>query len=260
MVAKIVRVTTNIKQCQQIVAMAMKEPIWTHAALAKWATVQFKFGLPIDRTTIIEISSITGCRLKRSRTTSALFPEMEEELKCWIDKPNASEMSVTQSMVREEATRIARKQQTDLSSLTFSSGWLARFQARHCAKSGFDHDEAAIDYCIHSRVLDAKGLKKVQMMAQIEQKQIVTVLVATNANETDKLPLYFIGKAKKTKLFAGRPESHHRISYSASAKAWMRSDLFHSWLRAQDDVFRKQGRHVLLLIDNAPSHKTDGSN
>lgn len=89
-------------------------------------------------------------------------------------------------------------------------------------------------------------------------KQRVTVLLATNANGTDKLPLYFIGTAKKPKCFAGRPASHYGLSYSANAKGWMRSDLFSAWLRAQDDIFREQTRHVLLLMDNAPSHKTDG--
>nr|CCA17142.1 PREDICTED: similar to tigger transposable element derived 4 putative [Albugo laibachii Nc14] len=89
-------------------------------------------------------------------------------------------------------------------------------------------------------------------------KQRVTVLLATNANGTNKLPPYFIGKAKSPRCFAGRLASHYGLSYSANAKAWIRSDLFTAWLRSQDDIFRKQGRHVLLLMDNAPSHKTDG--
>lgn len=201
MVTKTVRVTTTIQQRQQIVAMATKEPTWTHGALAKWAIAQFKLGSPIDRTTISKmlkradnISSISGYRLKRSRTTSAHSPELEAELLCWLDKTNASEVSVTQNMVREEATRIARRQQIGLSSLTFSNGWLARFQARHCVKSRFDHgeagscdpvavvrgriasqdaiscyakhdvynlDEAALNYCAHSRrSIGRKGSKR----------------------------------------------------------------------------------------------------
>nr|CCA25127.1 AlNc14C277G10053 [Albugo laibachii Nc14]CCA25761.1 AlNc14C320G10574 [Albugo laibachii Nc14] len=129
MVTKTVRVKTTTQQRQQIVAMATKEPTWSHAALANWATAQFKLGLPIDRKTISKtlkrankISSISGYHLKRSRTTSTPFPEVEAALLCWIDKINASKMSLTQSMVREEASRIAQRQQIDLSSLIFFNG------------------------------------------------------------------------------------------------------------------------------------------
>ena len=89
-----------------------------------------------------KISSISGYHLKRSSTTSTRFPELEAALLCWLDKTIVSEISVTQSMIREEATRIAQRQQLDLSSLTYSNGRLARFQARHCVKSRFDHVEA----------------------------------------------------------------------------------------------------------------------
>ena len=151
MVTKTVHVNTTIQQRQQIVAMVTKEPTGIHAALAKWATSQFKLVSPIDRTTVSKMlkrafknTSISIYHVKRLRTTSVRFPELKAALLWWLDKINASEISVTQSMVREEATRIARRQQIDLSSLTFSNGWLARFQARHCVKSRFDYDEAGL--------------------------------------------------------------------------------------------------------------------
>lgn len=89
-------------------------------------------------------------------------------------------------------------------------------------------------------------------------KQRITVMLATNGDGTDKLPPYFIGTAKKPKCFKGESASHYGLSYDANAKGWMRSDLFRAWLRDLDAVFRDQERHVLLLMDNAPCHKTEG--
>nr|CCA27379.1 hypothetical protein TRIADDRAFT_5525 [Albugo laibachii Nc14]CCA27608.1 hypothetical protein TRIADDRAFT_5525 [Albugo laibachii Nc14] len=68
----------------------------------------------------------------------------------------------------------------------------------------------------------------------------------------------FYRETEVLKVHCGRLVSHYGISYFAKAKAWMRSDLFSAWIRSQGDIFRKQGRHVLLLMDNAPSHKTYG--
>ena len=35
----------------------------------------------------------------------------------------------------------------------------------------------------------------------------------------------------------------------------MTYDLFSSWLNAFNDRMKKEGRHILLFVDNAPSHK-----
>ena len=112
---------------QQIVAMVMKEPTWTHAALAKWTTAQFKLGSPIDRTMmrkcLRELIKSIYQRLpsKEVKDDVSALPELEAALLCWLDKTNASEMSVAQSMVREEAPHISRSQQIDLSSRNFSN-------------------------------------------------------------------------------------------------------------------------------------------
>lgn len=34
----------------------------------------------------------------------------------------------------------------------------------------------------------------------------------------------------------------------------MRSDIWTSWLKSIDSLFRASGQHILLLVDNAPSH------
>lgn len=44
-----------------------------------------------------------------------------------------------------------------------------------------------------------------------------------------------------------------KIEYAANSHAWMNGELFRQWLHRFD--LRMHGRKVLLLIDNASSHK-----
>ncbi|CAG8609346.1 7837_t:CDS:2 [Diversispora eburnea] len=67
-----------------------------------------------------------------------------------------------------------------------------------------------------------------------ERKKLVTVLLYSNSTGSHKFRLLVI--------------------------AWMRSDIWEQWLRYIDDGFRIQGKQVLLLVDNAASHKTPGTN
>jgi hypothetical protein len=42
--------------------------------------------------------------------------------------------------------------------------------------------------------------------------------------------------------------------YKYNSKAWMRSDIWESWLKYHNKGFQIQNRQILLLVDNAPSH------
>ena len=44
------------------------------------------------------------------------------------------------------------------------------------------------------------------------------------------------------------------VVYKYNSKAWMRRDIWESWLSHLNTVFKIQNRQVLLLVDNAPSH------
>lgn len=81
-------------------------------------------------------------------------------------------------------------------------------------------------------------------------KTRITVLLATNADGNEKLPLYFIGTAKKPQCFRGKPATHYELWYDANKKGWMRSDLFRDWMLRMDKRSRNQQRHVRFLMNN----------
>jgi hypothetical protein len=59
----------------------------------------------------------------------------------------------------------------------------------------------------------------------------------------------------KPRAFHGIQTSRLPVTYKANKKAWMKHDIFNGWVSELDREFRLQGRHVVLIIDNASSHK-----
>ena len=80
-------------------------------------------------------------------------------------------------------------------------------------------------------------------------KERLTILVGAGM-DGEKLPLLVIGKSKSPR-FSGVK------SYSANPKAWMNGDLFHQWLQKWNRKLSGKNRHVLLVIDNCPTHPHD---
>ena len=73
-------------------------------------------------------------------------------------------------------------------------------------------------------------------------KERITVLVAANADGTEKLPQLVIGKSKQPRCF--KNVRSLPTPYDFSSKAWMTSGIFESWLRKLDSKFWRQNRTV----------------
>uniref|UniRef100_A0A914VUI6 HTH CENPB-type domain-containing protein n=1 Tax=Plectus sambesii TaxID=2011161 RepID=A0A914VUI6_9BILA len=84
-----------------------------------------------------------------------------------------------------------------------------------------------------------------------KSKERITVLVGANMSGTEKLPLLVIEKSAKPRCFKN---AHVPLNYTANKKAWMTGDVFESWLKNWDKKLKKDGRKVLLYIDNCSSH------
>ena len=88
-------------------------------------------------------------------------------------------------------------------------------------------------------------------------KDRYTVVVCANlAGEKEKLVI--IGKSKKTHSFPKRRLDRERfnqmIHYCANTNGWQTSILFEDFLRKFNNKMKLQRRHILLLLDNCPSH------
>ena len=83
-------------------------------------------------------------------------------------------------------------------------------------------------------------------------------MFTVNMTGSDKRPPLVIGKAahpsalkKKNVLL-----KNLKIEYYNNTRAWMNGPIFHSYMKNWNDELARQ-RHILLLIDNAPSHIVD---
>lgn len=90
-----------------------------------------------------------------------------------------------------------------------------------------------------------KGVKKA--------KDRITVALCTNMDGSEKLKPLVIGKSKNPRCFKSFNASLY-VDYLNNRHAWMTSALFADWIAGLDRKMRRQRRHVLLLMDNAPSH------
>ena len=79
----------------------------------------------------------------------------------------------------------------------------------------------------------------------------LTGLTAANA-VGEKLPLFVTGKSKKPRCF--KHIKHLPCRYRSQKKGWMDSILFEEWVREVDRRFTKEGRKIVLLVDNCPAH------
>ena len=76
-------------------------------------------------------------------------------------------------------------------------------------------------------------------------------LTAANA-VGEKLHLFVIGKSKRPQCF--KHIKHLPCRYRSQKKSWMDSILFEEWVREVDRRFTKEGRRIVLLVDNCPAH------
>ncbi|GAB9475256.1 hypothetical protein Gpo141_00012358 [Globisporangium polare] len=81
------------------------------------------------------------------------------------------------------------------------------------------------------------------------------MVLCANADGSHKLPLLFLGTSVAPSWLRQMPEG---VQYAATPRAWMTAGKFKEWLGDFDRTMRADGRHVLLLVDNAPCHNYDG--
>lgn len=84
-------------------------------------------------------------------------------------------------------------------------------------------------------------------------KERITVGLCASATG-EKLPPIVIGKANKPRCFKKITRDQLPVRYYANKKAWMLSGVMEDWLKWVDRRMRRERRHILLFVDNAPSH------
>lgn len=140
---------------------------------------------------------------------------------------------------------------------------------RYAPKDIYNFDESGYSYRRHyncSIVPDyfvPSGIK--------QDKSRVTMAVCANSTGTDKLPLLILGTAHRPMPFRSNAKSVYYVGEedcqpsdalfqnTNTKKGWMRHETFESWLSELNVRMRKEGRHILMLIDNVSSHNVSTS-
>ncbi|KAE9020229.1 hypothetical protein PF002_g19403 [Phytophthora fragariae] len=282
--------TLSLGQKEALFAKADSEPSMTQTQLAKWATDEFES--PVGRSTVggilkrkAEFVDVPEPLQQRKRHCSdnvraadGLLLQEIAEYKAWHDNGSINGVTV-RSMAWD----------TVGGDTAPSRGWLYRFQQRTGLWFAVRHGEGG---SVDMSVVE-EGKKKLKELVSSyrpqdvfymdetsffyrreprgtlttdkkekgkkQSKLRVTVCVGTNSDGTEKLPLHFVGKAKKP-----RPFKNHNVfeetgaTYTNTPKAWMNAVKFCEWLSDLNEAMRLQQRHVLLLVDNVSSHDEAG--
>ena len=94
-----------------------------------------------------------------------------------------------------------------------------------------------------------------------QQKERVTLLIGSNADGTDKLPVIMIGKYGKPRCFNKVNPSSIPVTYFSQPKAWMDATIFKKiilehYIPHIKNSLKKKGlpQRAVILVDNATSH------
>ena len=66
----------------------------------------------------------------------------------------------------------------------------------------------------------------------------ITIALTANADGSDKLQPFFIGKAKKLRCFEKKSGQAHGFLYRNKTKTWMTSVFFQEWLANLDKTMK----------------------
>ena len=246
-----------------------------------------KWGKPVKRRTIGDVIKQSDRWLNKSLDASMMrqvggkHSNMEQALFLWFSSARAKTIPLTEAILRTKAMFFGGK--LEIVDFHYSNGWMNRFKMRYgisCRKLCGESASVSQDLVSAGRT-QAKGVLKdyqprdvynmdetglfYQMLPDRslttgeysrgtkKAKARISLAVCSNADGSDKSRLLVIGKSANPRCFKGFKHDLY-CDYRNNKKSWMTSLVFHDWLRDFDKKMRIANRHVLMLLDNAPSH------
>jgi DDE superfamily endonuclease len=82
----------------------------------------------------------------------------------------------------------------------------------------------------------------------------LTYAFTSNADGSEKLQPFIIGKAARPRAFNKQLGAQLGFYYCNNAKAWMTAHLYQDWIEQWDHKLQAEGRKILLLQDNFSGH------
>ncbi|KAF2195896.1 DDE-domain-containing protein [Zopfia rhizophila CBS 207.26] len=99
----------------------------------------------------------------------------------------------------------------------------------------------------------SRGLSTASIPGAKKDKARISLALCSNADGSDKVPPWLIGKSKVPRCFRGVNVSAFGVEWRNSTKAWMNADIMAEWLKA---FYKHIGEdvEVILLMDNFSAH------
>lgn len=99
-----------------------------------------------------------------------------------------------------------------------------------------------------------RGLTDCKQSGVKGNKIRMTYALTSNADGSEKLQPFIIGKAACPRAFQRKTGEQLGFYYRNNAKAWMTGHLYQEWIRKWDAELQQQHRKILLLQDNFSAH------
>lgn len=223
---------------------------------------------------------------KRHRTTE--YIDVNDAVYKWYCIARQRCIPISGPLIQEEALQIARRIDPN-TRFKASNGWLDSFKKRHnikqmavsgeCADVADDTVAAWVErmkYIMNGyepqnvwntdetgcfyRTLPNKTLAnmKKECRGGKMSKERLTIAFFVNA-AGEKEPPVIIGKSASPRCFNGLRDkmNPHWLPYYSNPKAWMNMEIMRAVLAKLNRQMVRQGRKILLLLDNVSSHSPD---
>ena len=134
--------------------------------------------------------------------------------------------------------------------VAWRTGELKRILQEYASSNIYNCDETGLFW----KMLPEKSLEFIgeKQSGRKQLKTRMTLLVGSNMDGSDMMPLLAIGKCAKPRAFKGVRKLP--VRYISNRKAWMRSDIFEAEMQKFDRRMKNQGRKVCMILDNCSAH------
>lgn len=108
---------------------------------------------------------------------------------------------------------------------------------------------------LYWRKIPGRSLSTRPLPGRKKDKARISVLFCYNSDASERIPIWFIGTARRPKAFvtAGINIENLGCVWRSNKKAWMTREIFKEWLIWFDK--KMAGRKVVLLLDNFSAHE-----
>lgn len=268
-------------------------PTMTQKDLAAWAQSEFNLKNLPAQSSISDIlnkklrsmnQAAVSSDSNRKRVRTVKCPELDDALVLWVLQCEHKSIPINMPLIQAQAKRFAKLLEIpEEKQLSYSLGWCQKFMsfynlrcvrmtgesasadeeaikarlpdiiaeiAKYRRCDVFNMDETGLAY----RMAPDRTISTRQVSGSKKEKSRITIAFTANSDGSEKLPPLFIGHSRQPHAFKKKSADHFGLLYRFNKKAWMTAILFQEWILNFEKTMSQQGRKVLLLLDNAPTH------